>query len=45
MAAPAAGTLDPPPAPPVAAPDPGPTRESVLRELMRQVRTDRERGA
>jgi hypothetical protein len=44
MAAPAIGTVDPAP-PPAAAPDPAVNREAVLRELLHQMRTDRERGA
>lgn len=45
MAASAAGPADPVPAVPSPGPDLGLTRETMLRELMRQMRTDRERGA
>jgi hypothetical protein len=44
MAASAGGAVDPAPAAAVA-PVSGPTRDTVLREIMREVRTDRERGA
>jgi hypothetical protein len=46
MAAPADATIEtPPPTRPVPTASPGLTHEAVLRQLTRQVRIDRERGA
>jgi hypothetical protein len=45
MAAPTGGITERPPALSSGGPGPDVTREAVLRDLMRQVRTDRERGA